>query len=74
MRKTLLILAILALYSCKEKLPEVNVEKKDTNYLLREFYNPLQIVIVDSCEYFYTSEGHAIIFTHKGNCKHCKNK
>ena len=72
MKKLVLIFAVLALYSCKEKLPEVNVNKKNTTYILREFYDPLQIVIVDSCEYFYTSEGHAIIFTHKGNCKNHK--
>ena len=68
MKKVLLILAVLALYSCTES----NVVKEKTGYVLKEYYSPLEIVIVDSCEYFYTSEGHAIIFTHKGNCKNHK--
>jgi hypothetical protein len=72
MKKVLLILAVLALYSCKES--KVNVNKEKTNYILKEYYAPAEIVIIDSCEYLYLSEGHAIVLTHKGNCKNCKTK
>jgi hypothetical protein len=72
MKKVLLILAVVTLYSCEE--PKVNVDKEKTTYILKEYYNPLEIVIIDSCEYLYLVEGHAIVLTHKGNCKHCKTK
>ena len=70
MKKLVLILAVLALYSCEE--PKVNVDKGKTTYILREYYSPLEIVIIDSCEYLYLVEGHAIVLTHKGNCKNHK--
>jgi len=73
MKKVLLILVVLALYSCGE-LPEVNVDKKKTTYVLKEYYSPLEIITIDSCEYLYGQEGHAIMLTHKGNCKNCKTK
>ena len=70
MKKTLLILAALALYSCTRS--EVNVDKEKTTYILKEYHTPAEIVIMDSCEYLYLSEGHAIVLTHKGNCKNHK--
>jgi hypothetical protein len=70
--KKLLLILVLALYSCTG-LPEVNVDKEKTTYILKEYYTA-EIVIIDSCEYLYLSQGHAIVLTHKGNCKNCKNK
>jgi hypothetical protein len=72
MKKVLLILAVLVLYSCEES--KVNVNKEKTTYILKEYRDPLELVIIDSCEYIYFSQGHAIVLTHKGNCKNCKNK
>ena len=63
---------ILTMIGCKES--KVNVDKEKTNYILKEYHAPAEIVIIDSCEYLYLSEGHAIVLTHKGNCKNCKTK
>ena len=63
-------LIILTMVGCKET--KVNVDKEKTTYILKEYYTPLEIIIIDSCEYLYLVEGHAIVLTHKGNCKHCK--
>lgn len=68
MKKLVLILAVLALHSCTE----VNVVKEKTTYMIREHYSPLEIVIVDSCEYLYGDWGSATVLTHKGNCKNHK--
>ena len=73
MKKVLLILAVLALYSCEEE-SKVNVDKEKTTYIIKENHTPAEIVIIDSCEYLYFSEGHAKVLTHKGNCKHCKKQ
>jgi hypothetical protein len=73
MIKLVLMLVVLALYSCGE-LPEVNVDKKKTTYILNNYYKPLEIVIIDSCEYLYVSDGYFTMLTHKGNCKNCKTK
>jgi len=34
----------------------------------------LNVVIIDSCEYLQAGLGYGQIFTHKGNCKHCKQQ
>ena len=70
MKKLVLILAVLALYSCEER--SANVDKEKTTYIVKEYYTPLEIVIVDSCEYLYGPWGNATVFTHKGNCKNHK--
>lgn len=68
MKKLLSILAVLALYSCTE----ANVVKEKTGYVVIDEHAPLEIVIVDSCEYLYGPWGNATVLTHKGNCKNHK--
>jgi hypothetical protein len=68
MKKLVLILAVLALYSCTES----NVVRQQTGYVIRDAYAPLEVIIVDSCEYLYGGWGHATVLTHKGNCKNHK--
>lgn len=70
MRKLLLILTALALYSCQEP----NVVKEKTEYVVRTGGYNVQIIVMDSCEYLYGDWGNATVLTHKGNCKNHKNK
>ena len=64
MRK-LIILISLFFIGCTSQ----NVEKKTTNYVVVDNLNPLQLVIIDSCEYLFGAWGDATVLTHKGNCK-----
>ena len=68
------IIGLILFIMVEPKEPKVNVDKEKTTYILKEYYTPAEIVIIDSCEYLYLSEGHAIVLTHKGNCKNCKTK
>lgn len=63
--KLFLFIVTLLLVSCSSE----NVEKRYTNYKLSGGSNPLQIVIIDSCEYLYGPWGYSSVLTHKGNCK-----
>ena len=60
-----LLLVIILLVSCHES---PNVEKKTTTYVLEPAYPPLEVMLIDSCEYLYGDWGNATVFTHKGNC------
>ena len=63
---TIVFLALLSgLVSCKES----NVQKKTTAYQIDNELVQLEVVILDSCEYFYGPWGNATVLTHKGNCK-----
>lgn len=68
MKKLLLILAVLVLYSCTES----NVVKQKTEYVVRSGGYNVQIIVMDSCEYLYGDWGNATVLTHKGNCKNHK--
>jgi hypothetical protein len=65
MKKILIFVLFLVLYGCED----VNVDKKETGYIIKYGATPLKIVVVDSCEYLFGDWGRASIFTHKGNCK-----
>ncbi len=69
--KKLLVISLLAIVGCSQPS---NVDRQKTTYILKEYYSPLEIVIIDSCEYLYLVEGHSMVLTHKGNCKNCKTK
>lgn len=69
--KKILFIGMITMIGCTD---ESNVEKKKTTYIVRDNCLPVEIVIVDSCEYLYGPWGNATVLTHKGNCKHCKNK
>lgn len=59
-----LLLVMILLVSCHQP----NVEKKSTTYILEPTYTPLQVMLIDSCQYLYGSWGTATVLTHKGNC------
>ena len=68
--KKILIIPILLLISCTES----NVDKKKTKLVVIDTYSPVEIVVIDSCEYLFGPWGNATVLTHKGNCKFCKNR
>lgn len=70
MRKLIYMVSTLILISCSEP----NVPKTSTQYKVIGDYNPLDLVIIDSCEYLLGQWGSATVLTHKGNCKNHKNK
>jgi hypothetical protein len=70
MKKLIYIILSLLLISCSEP----NVPKTSTGYHIINNYTPLDLVIIDSCEYLFGEWGNATVLTHKGNCKNHKNK
>ena len=62
------IIVMLLLTSCTTYS---NAKNEPTTIMLDE-HSPLEIVIVDSCEYLYGPWGYKTVLTHKGNCKHCQ--
>jgi hypothetical protein len=72
--KKILFIGLLAIVSCQEPQQLANVDKSNTKYILINNTPPLKIIIIDSCEYLHGIIGPTVILTHKGNCKHCKNK
>lgn len=58
------VLLIGMMSSCTER----NVETVDTKYVIRDGMNPLRVIIIDSCQYLWGTDGHADVLTHKGNC------
>ena len=53
---------------------EVNTPKKNTDFIVKNYYSPLVIVKLDSCEYLFGEWGDATVLTHKGNCKYCTER
>ena len=65
---TILSLAMMSgLISCNT--PETSVPQTKTTYKVGEHFTPVEIVVIDSCEYLYGEWGYATVLTHKGNCK-----
>lgn len=64
-----LLIFVLFLVGCTER----NVEKKTTEHIIRNGSTPLEIIIVDSCEYLFGDWGNATVLTHKGNCKNSEH-
>ena len=42
-----------------------------TDYHTKEGF---RVCIIDSCEYIHMSNGNGAYYTHKGNCKFCKER
>lgn len=63
-----IIFLSLILISCSEP----NVPKTSTQYKIIGDSNPLDLVVIDSCEYLLGQWGSATVLTHKGNCKNHK--
>lgn len=71
MMKLLTISLLLALISCNER----NVEGEVTKYKVStQRITPLDLVVIDSCEYFYFEGYRDSFLTHKGNCKFCTRR
>lgn len=69
MKKIIKISALcLILIACEE----ANVSKISTQYNLMDGYSPLDLVVIDSCEYLLGQWGNGTVLTHKGNCKNHK--
>lgn len=51
-----------------------NVPSTKTEYIVNDFYSPVTIVELDSCQYFLGQWGNATVLTHKGNCKFCAER
>ena len=61
------IISILIIFLVLTGCESSNVETKSTKYRVNGLA-PLQLVIIDGCEYLYGSWGTATVLTHKGNC------
>jgi hypothetical protein len=65
----LMVVLGLAMLSGMTSCKEPNVSKTKTTYQIDHEVNPLEIVVIDSCEYLYGPWGNETVLTHKGNCK-----
>lgn len=68
--KLLISTAIILLSYCSAR----NVDREKTEYVIQNGESPVQILIIDSCEYLYGPWGSGAVLTHKGNCKYCKRR
>ena len=63
------LLAVVFLIGCEKDKTKLEVVKEEVK---QEFYGQnIEIVVIDSCEYLYVSNGNASWGSHKGNCKFC---
>jgi len=63
----LVMLTIIVFASIVTGCGTPNVETKSTEYRLNKL-GPLELVVIDGCEYLYGPWGNAMVLTHKGNC------
>jgi hypothetical protein len=68
--KYILISIAFILFGCEK----VNTNRKNSGFVISQYINPLQLVEIDSCEYFFGEWGYASVLTHKGNCKFCEQR
>ena len=59
----LLALTALIMVGCERVM--------ETDYHTKEGF---RVCIIDSCEYIHMSNGNGAYYTHKGNCKFCKER
>ena len=74
MKKLLIAIALIGMVSgCNEP----TVTKKRTQIVTEQGASPLDIIIIEGCEYLQYSNGNRYSLCHKGNCKnpiHPENK
>lgn len=58
---------VLLLSGCNEEEYRVPNDKSDKGFIYH-------VDVIDSCEYISAGTGYGWAFTHKGNCKFCKNR
>jgi hypothetical protein len=72
-----IILAIL-LIGMMGGCTEPTVQTKQTNYTVPmsggQASNPLEICVIDGCEYFTCKVRGGVVVSHKGNCKNLIHK
>jgi len=75
MKKLITILLLTSLIACENSS---NVNRQSTGIQLNYFGGyELEIVVLDSCQYYYRGSGESALLTHKGNCNnpiHPENK
>lgn len=59
----LLALTALMMVGCERVM--------ETDYHTKEGF---RVCIIDSCEYIHMSNGNGAYYTHKGNCRFCKER
>ena len=59
----LLALTALIMVGCERVM--------ETDYHTKEGF---RVCIIDSCEYIHMSNGNRAYYTHKGNCRFCKER
>lgn len=64
MKTFILLVCTIMLIGCGKP----NVDIKRTDIIVRKGVNPLNIIEIDGCQYFYGDWGNATVLTHKGNC------
>lgn len=68
MKKTLLIIGMVAMVGCVTNVPIEplkNITIDGSN---------VKVITIDSCEYIYIPLGYSSWGSHKGNCKFCKQR
>jgi hypothetical protein len=70
MKKLFIALTLLTFTSCQDS----NVETKATDFQFPNYLNPIEIIVIDGCEYLWGDWGYATVLTHKGNCNNSIHK
>jgi hypothetical protein len=67
MKKALLAIAFITYASCSQTGEQTRIITGE-RYLLDDRFSPLQVVVIDNCEYLWGNWGYKTVLTHKGNC------
>jgi hypothetical protein len=70
MKKLFIALTLLTFTSCQDS----NVETKATYFQFPNYLNPIEIIVIDGCEYLWGDWGYSTVLTHKGNCNNSIHK
>jgi hypothetical protein len=58
------LLFLLLLTSCTQ----ANLKSETSTYVIHDGADPLEVVIIDGCQYLYGPWGSGTVLCHKGNC------
>lgn len=64
------VLLIGMMSSCTKR----NIENVNTEHVIYDGFNPLEVVRIDSCQYLFAIGGSRVVLTHKGNCNNPVHK
>ena len=68
------ILTAALLIGMMSSCTETNIDKVKTEYIIYDGFNPIEVVIIDSCQYLFAIGGSRVVLTHKGNCNNPVHK